>query len=134
MHNFSITLKQSCLLYQKLYEATVTAVEFANQGKFDAVTDHVVKSSEILKEIEVLDLEIDRHADEQHIAANRALWDERQKLIQQSLDFHTSILPSLRSKLAVHSAEIRQVRNGIRGMSGYRSGADQTGQRIKGSH
>lgn len=126
-------LTRSCQLYKKLHEKTAAAVELADQGKFDAVAEAVTEFTSLLDEIKELDSQINSRATENAISNNQTLWDQRVQIMGDVHHYHTETLPILSSKLAMNQAELQKIRKGIKGMNGYHSGTQQTGQRIKNS-
>ena len=133
MANFREVLLKSCEIYGLLHDKIKVAVRLAENGDFNAVASAVEEFKSILTEIQDIDQKLYTAADATLIRENKELWNKRSQLIEANSAFHQKNLPHLLSIMAIQKAELKKVKSGIRGMSGYQTGHKYTGELIKQS-
>ncbi len=133
MANFREILLNSCEIYQILQDKIEDAVCFAESGNFTEVASTVEEFNSILAELKDIDRQLYALANAALIKENISLWNDRVQLIETNSAFHTKKLPHLLSIMAFQQSELKKVKSGIRGTSGYQTGQKQTGALLKQS-
>jgi hypothetical protein len=133
MANFLEVLLKSCDNYNILHSKIEAAVRFAETGNFNAVASTVEEFKSIFTEIKDIDRQLYALSNASLIKENIDLWNSRVQLIETNSAFHKKTLPHLLSIMALQQAELKKIKSGIRGMSGYQTGQKYAGALIKQS-
>lgn len=128
MDTFKEYLLESCNSYQKLHEQIEAATAFAESGKFAEVALAVEEFKATVTDIKRIDKKIYAMSNLTAINDNADLWTKRTQHIETTLRFHQKSLPHLQSIMAVQQAELKKIKSGMKGMSGYHTGTKQTGR------
>ena len=134
MDDYTTILEQSIELYHKLFSIVTEAVENAHDNCLDRLTEKTKKIGILFDEIESTDKKLVTICTEHGAHKNKDLWQEREDIMKQVLDYHGKQIPHLTSILAVKKAELQNIRTGRRGLSGYHTGNKQTGKLITNSY